>query len=87
MKEVMKLLQPINASRLRVLPNFDGGDNENWVSHGVPGGNLDTQNEKYFYFHHTEGMNVVAMYYLDQLLLNHDIHCLCKLCKSRSIRF
>ena len=58
MKEVMNLLKPINASNLRVLPNFNGGDNNNWVLHGVPGASLDTQNDKYFFFHHTEGKNL-----------------------------
>ena len=58
MKEVMNLLRPINASNLTVLPNFNGGDNNNWVLQGVPGASLDTQNDKYFYFHHTEGKNL-----------------------------
>lgn len=55
MQEILNFLKPINASNLRVSPNFDGGDNQDWVEHGVPGANLDTHNEKYFYFHHTEG--------------------------------
>ena len=55
MQEILNFLKPINASNLRVSPDFDGGDNQDWVEHGVPGANLDTHNEKYFYFHHTEG--------------------------------
>lgn len=53
MREVMSLLQPINATNLRVI-NV-GGDITFWVRDGVPGGALDNANSKYFYFHHSDG--------------------------------
>ena len=30
-------------------------DISDWIRHGVPGISLNNSNEKYFYFHHTEG--------------------------------
>ena len=53
MKEIMTLLNPINASKLTVT-EVDG-DITFWIRDGVPGGSLDNANQKYFYFHHTNG--------------------------------
>ena len=53
MKEIMRLLEVINASKLTET-NVDG-DIEWWTLDGVPGGSLDNANGKYFYFHHTNG--------------------------------
>ena len=53
MKEIMSLLEVINASKLSET-NVDG-DIEWWTLDGVPGGSLDNANGKYFYFHHTNG--------------------------------
>lgn len=53
MKEVMRLLDPIKASKL-TLTNV-GGDIVFWVKDGVPGASLDNANSKYFYFHHSNG--------------------------------
>ncbi|XP_041363258.1 carboxypeptidase Q-like [Gigantopelta aegis] len=52
MAEVLKLLAPINASSL-VSP-ADSGDVAGFMAAGVPGGSLYNENEKYFYFHHTD---------------------------------
>ncbi|XP_031552729.1 carboxypeptidase Q-like [Actinia tenebrosa] len=59
MKEVLKLLKPINASMLN--PTNVGGDITNWVKNGVPGGSLSNQNDKYFYFHHTDGDTMTVL--------------------------
>ena len=53
MKEVMALLEPINASKLTLTDV--GGDIVFWVRDGVPGGSLDNANSKYFDFHHSNG--------------------------------
>ncbi|XP_067039144.1 carboxypeptidase Q-like isoform X1 [Acropora muricata] len=53
MREVMKLLQPINASELILGPV--SGDIVFWVNEGVPAGSLKTANSKYYFFHHTSG--------------------------------
>ncbi|KAL4237557.1 hypothetical protein ACF0H5_002271 [Mactra antiquata] len=57
MKEVMGLLSIINATSLVTssTDTFDGGEVTPWVRLGVPGAMLETYNEKYFYFHHSEG--------------------------------
>ena len=53
MREVMRLLKPINVTNLTVK-NFYG-EISFWVHDGVPGGLLDNENSKYFYFHHSNG--------------------------------
>ncbi|KAL4237559.1 hypothetical protein ACF0H5_002273 [Mactra antiquata] len=53
MTEVLKLLSPINASTL--YGNAGGEDIAPWMSAGVPGASLNNDNDKYFYFHHTNG--------------------------------
>ena len=46
-------MAPINATRL-VLSN-EGSDVTLFIKQGVPIGSLDTRNERYFWFHHTDG--------------------------------
>jgi len=53
-QEVLKLLTPINATMFRALPDV-GSDIEYFIQKGVPGVSLNTKNDKYFYFHHSEG--------------------------------
>ena len=53
MWEIMKLMAPIDATQLRISP--EGSDVQMFLTQGVPIASLDTANEKYFYFHHTEG--------------------------------
>jgi len=54
MKEVMAMLDLYNASDV-----VDGAgrssDTGDWIKAGVPGVELESANEKYFYFHHSEG--------------------------------
>jgi carboxypeptidase Q len=50
--EIMQLLAPINATQTRQSPSV-GSDIEIWTSDGIPGASLDTQNDKYFWYHHT----------------------------------
>lgn len=38
---------------MKVKRPCDGPDIESWIKAGIPGGSLWTQNEKYFYYHHT----------------------------------
>ena len=56
MSEIMKLLQPINASKLD--KGGEGTDINPWMQAGVPGASLGNENERYFYFHHSNGMLV-----------------------------
>lgn len=53
MTEVLKLLQSINASILD--GGGEGTDISPWMSAGVPGASLKNLNDKYFYFHHSNG--------------------------------
>lgn len=57
--EVLKLFESINASTL-VEEDNPGSDIDVITKTGVPGASLYNANEKYFWFHHTEGdtMNV-----------------------------
>ncbi|XP_053975914.1 carboxypeptidase Q-like [Hylaeus volcanicus] len=51
LERIMGLLAPMGQMKLR--NPCDGPDIESWVNAGIPGGSLWTQNEKYFYYHHT----------------------------------
>jgi len=53
MAEIVKLLKPLGADKL--AGGGEGTDIEPWIDHGVPGISLDNANEKYFWFHHSEG--------------------------------
>ncbi|XP_018618510.1 carboxypeptidase Q-like isoform X2 [Scleropages formosus] len=53
MREVMKLLQPINATALE--EHGEGTDINPWMEAGVPGASLHTEDKKYFWFHHSNG--------------------------------
>lgn len=57
--EVLKLFKSINASTL-VEEDSPGSDITVFTNRGLPGASLLNANEKYFWFHHTEGdtMNV-----------------------------
>lgn len=64
--EVLKLFTSINASSL-VEDNAPGSDITVLTNTGIPGASLLNANEKYFWFHHTEGdtMNVESPEELD----------------------
>lgn len=51
--EVLKSLKCINSSRL--ILSEEGSDIDVLMKEGVPGSSLDTANERYFDFHHTNG--------------------------------
>ncbi|XP_056378404.1 carboxypeptidase Q isoform X2 [Hyla sarda] len=53
MSEVMKLLEPINITKL--YDNAEGTDISFWMEAGVPGASLLDDINKYFWFHHSEG--------------------------------
>lgn len=52
-QEVLKLLAPINATLLRRQSDV-GSDIYYFIQKGVPGLSLNNQNERYFWFHHTQ---------------------------------
>ncbi|CAB3256708.1 unnamed protein product [Arctia plantaginis] len=58
-QEVLKLFKSINASTL-IEQDGAGSDIAVFTGNGIPGASLYNDNEKYFWFHHTEGdtMNV-----------------------------
>lgn len=66
MHEIMKLMAPINATRLSLRP--DGSDVMFLYAEGVPVASLDNENDRYFYYHHTSGdsMNVLNPKVLDK---------------------
>ncbi len=53
MQGIGKLLTSINASE--VYDNGDGTDVQWWRQEGVPIGSLANHNERYFWFHHSDG--------------------------------
>jgi carboxypeptidase Q len=53
MQQVAQLAAPLNATLL--LPNGAETDTGPWAQIGVPAASLATHNEKYFFFHHSEG--------------------------------
>ncbi|XP_043116243.1 carboxypeptidase Q-like isoform X2 [Puntigrus tetrazona] len=53
MKEVMKLLAPINVTSLE--EHGEGTDINMWMEAGVPGASLHTADQRYFWFHHSDG--------------------------------
>lgn len=53
MAQVAALAKPLNASGL--FPNGAETDTGPWAQIGVPAASLATHNEKYFFFHHSEG--------------------------------
>ncbi|XP_006635708.3 carboxypeptidase Q [Lepisosteus oculatus] len=58
MKEVMKLLQPINVTEL--ADRGEGTDINMWMEAGVPGASLHVDGSRYFYFHHSDGDTVTV---------------------------
>ncbi|XP_059060227.1 carboxypeptidase Q-like [Achroia grisella] len=64
--EILKLFKSINASAL-IETNSPGPDIAVITNTGIPGAGLYNANEKYFWFHHTEGdtMNVEDAHELD----------------------
>ncbi|XP_039746052.1 carboxypeptidase Q-like [Pararge aegeria] len=57
--EILKLFESVNATTL-VESNSPGSDITVLIQKGIPGASLHNANERYFWFHHTEGdtMNV-----------------------------
>lgn len=51
-KEVLKLMEPINATMYTRYPSV-GSDISYLIQEGVPGLSLANENEKYFWFHHS----------------------------------
>lgn len=53
-KEVLKLLAPVNATTFRAQSDV-GSDIGYFIDKGIPALSLNNANEKYFWFHHSEG--------------------------------
>lgn len=54
LQEVLKLMKPINATMYRKQAEV-GSDIGYFIEKGVPGVSLNTENSRYFYYHHSEG--------------------------------
>ncbi len=52
-QHVLKLLAPVNATLLRKMSDV-GSDISHFLQKGVPGFSFINQNERYFWFHHTQ---------------------------------
>ncbi|XP_059911182.1 carboxypeptidase Q-like [Gadus macrocephalus] len=52
MQEVVQLLAPLNTTRLE--PHGEGTDIGPWMQAGVPGASLHVEDDRYFWFHHSE---------------------------------
>ena len=65
MQEIGKLLTSINSSA--VYDNGGGTDVNWWQQEGVPTGSLANHNERYFWFHHSDGDTMTV---LDPLEMN-----------------
>jgi carboxypeptidase Q len=52
--ETLKLVASLNATQF-ILSNSAGSDIELFEMKGVPGASLLNENDKYMYFHHSEG--------------------------------
>jgi carboxypeptidase Q len=53
-QEVLKLMALINATRYQKQEEV-GADIVYFIQKGVPGVSLNTENSRYFWFHHSEG--------------------------------
>ncbi|KAG7191051.1 hypothetical protein KM043_007097 [Ampulex compressa] len=51
LEKIMGLLSPMGEMKVRIP--HEGPDIADWIKAGVPGASLWTQNEKYFYYHHS----------------------------------
>ncbi|XP_070506920.1 carboxypeptidase Q-like [Chironomus tepperi] len=54
LQEILKLMKSINATQFRE-PTDGGPDISWWTVRGFPSASLINKNEKYFYFHHSDG--------------------------------
>lgn len=53
-QEILKLMEPINATMYRRQAEV-GSDIGYFIEKGIPGISLNTQNDRYFWFHHSNG--------------------------------
>jgi carboxypeptidase Q len=58
-KEILKLFNSINTTTLAI--GGAGPDIDVWTSQGIPGGGFLNANEKYFWFHHSEGDRITVL--------------------------
>ena len=59
--EVLKLIKPLNASRIRFPNTGNGTDVDILIPLGVPVGYLDDKADKYFYFGHSRGDTITVL--------------------------
>ncbi len=67
--EVLKLVKSINASEFNRYETYVPADIALMQAEGVPGLSLNNDNEKYFWYHHTEA-DTISMIDSDELDLN-----------------
>lgn len=58
-KEILKLMTPLNATEFN-SPIDAGPDIDLWAKRGFPSASLINKNEKYFWFHHSEGDSMLV---------------------------
>lgn len=58
-KEIISLMTPINATMF-MTPIGGGPDISVWTDRGFPGASLLNKNDKYFWFHHTQGDSMLV---------------------------
>ena len=51
---IFRLMTPLNATEFN-SPTDGGPDISHWVDRGFPGASLLNKNEKYFWYHHSQG--------------------------------
>ena len=54
LKEILKLMRPLNATQF-ATPIYGGPDIEYFTNVGIPGAALLNANERYFWYHHSQG--------------------------------
>ncbi|KAL5277512.1 hypothetical protein ACFFRR_002623 [Megaselia abdita] len=58
-KEILSLMTPIGATEFKT-PVGGGPDISVWTGRGFPGASLMNKNDKYFWFHHTQGDSMLV---------------------------
>lgn len=58
-REVLNLMAPLNATQF-ATPADGGPDISVWLGRGFPGASLLNKNERYFWFHHTQGDSMLV---------------------------
>lgn len=63
LQEIMNLLKSINTTMLQP-ENGTAGDVSMWAEAGVPAATIITQNQDYFYYHHSNGEDIILVFHI-----------------------